>query len=263
MIKYILIGGIILLLLLEIMRRLQRTRKHCAKKSRKHREAFQDGGDMSGKKIAVLIRGYSDKRCKKTFRKNIYQPLKNAGWDVDVYMTTYGKENEAELRTYPGIKDVFFQEGGTQVQTYIKGLSAIPDTYDLYLVVRFDLNYKKPVTEWMPKTLDGPEQVWVLWREYESLWNEHRRVSDTVHFMTPNGRKAFIDVISKNEGLFMGDMHMLYDVLNPVAKIGILVDGFFDSNPSKGPEPEMKNPVYIFHKRPYSHNDGPAASECD
>jgi hypothetical protein len=246
---------------IEIMRRTRRNRR---KSSRKKKGKYQNGGGLG--RAAILIRGFYTNKCKKSFTKNIYDPLVAAGWAVDVYISTYDNKDDALLRTYPGVKDIFYQpETNRQSHTYLEGLTKIPDDYDLYMVTRFDLNYKKPVTDWMPKDyVKNANKVWVLWREYESLWNEHRRVADTIHFATRAGKKSLESVLEENKnGQLGGDLHMLYDILIKKAEIGILVDGFYDSNPSKGNTPEMKNPIYIFHKRTYSHNDGPSEKECE
>jgi hypothetical protein len=215
-----------------------------------------------------------------------------AGWLVDVYMTTYDphgkapedtkipqysevpkpidpKTMEGILRSYPGLKDIFYQpETSRQVDTFVEGLRKVPDDYDLYMITRFDFNYKKPISEWMPKDYIGDaNKVWVLWREIEYLWNSSHRVSDSIHFTTRAGKKSLQDVLDAHKSpgaILSGDFHQIYDILIQKAEIGFIVDGFYDSNTSgKGAVPITKNPIYIMNKRTYHHNNAPPENACD
>jgi hypothetical protein len=253
LLKKLAIIGIIAIAIIAMVRTIRGKKKTLRRrKTRRVREKFQNGG---GNRIAILLRGKHDAMCHKSFEEMVYKPLVNAGNSVDVYIVTYHSENDEKLKKYSNVKEIFWaNDSNNQVQTFVQGLKSIPNNYDLYICLRFDLIYKKPFTEFMPTFSANEKRVWVAWKEYKSGWEEHKRVADTIHLVTKDAKDEFISVL---EAGFSQEIHRLYNSLSPKMPIHFLVDGFFDSNTSTSAIPEMKNPIYIFNNRPYYHNDKP------
>lgn len=230
-------------------------------------------------KIGILIRGYHKivehttrnqrhytspkcfdfRECFFSFIKMIVEPLEQAQYDISIYVSTYHSIIEKSLKGVPYLKNTILlnENGSTQLKTYYEGLKSMPDTLDCYLVVRFDLWYKKKITEWLPICIQEKPHICLSWKEYYNNWNKDRRVGDVIHFMNREGKKILQSIlrIASNDKDFM---HYLYPQLeHKGVHLTFLTQGYYDSNPTYDGRPECCNPFYIFWGRPYHHHDWP------
>jgi hypothetical protein len=206
--------------------------------------------------------------------KNIINPIKNLQASIDIYISTYHSKIEETLFNLEHFKNINLLniDGSSQILTLKKGLDIIPNQYDSYLILRFDLLYKKPITDfWQPK---NEEKIFLTWKETEHLWKSHNRIGDALFII--NGKKSFEDFkngIKKylhtedynyNTKAKDGEIyfptrsaHYAYPFIkNETNNIEFLVDGYYDTGTSI-PNPLCKNPIYIQAKRPYYFDDYP------
>jgi hypothetical protein len=191
--------------------------------------------------------------------KMVWEPLQSLGYNPDLYISTYHSEIDETLKFLPNVKNILFMgKESNQGRTFLRGMQTIPDQYDIYLVLRFDLWYKQPIMHWLPLVLHQSPHVYLPHREYEKPWNRDRRVGDVIMAFNQEG-KTLIQNIMSRERTFRADwFHTMYDrITNEGMTVSFLTDGFYDSNTSYDKRPECCNPFYIFWARPYHHPDRP------
>jgi len=231
------------------------------------------------KRIAILLRGFHQltpkvsKQGRHTtspthfdyrdvffsFMRMVWEPLQLLGHEMDLYISTYHSEIDETLKFLPNIKNILFMgKDGNQSLTFLRGMQTIPDEYDIYLVLRFDLWYKQPITQWMPYFLENSPQVFVTHREYEREWNNKRRIGDVIMAYNQKGKTLIQNIMMREKVFNPHWFHTMYEkVTNEGMIVSFLADGFYDSNTSYDKRPECSNPLYIFWGRPYHHSDRP------
>ncbi len=108
------------------------------------------------KKIAIIIKGATGKinnwglinfdECYQSFKTNILNYFKNLNYDVDIYIHTYKSNNEKKIINLLKPKKIIFEEfnqNSNQLNSLNKIINEVPEDYDSYLIVRFDILYKK------------------------------------------------------------------------------------------------------------------------
>jgi len=229
-------------------------------------------------KIAILFRGFHKlnekvskhdrhftspthfdyRECFFSFIKKIYEPLIQENHHIDLYVITYHSEIDESLKHLPNVKNILFMNrDSNQPKTFQKGLFSIPDTYDLYIVTRFDLFYKQEITRWLPILQTDTPHLCAPWREYAHHWNKDHRMSDVIYAMNTQAKiitQKLINELPSNKDI----LHTLY---NPLTERGCIISffsmGFYDSNPTYDARAECCNPFYTFWARPYHHFDTP------
>jgi hypothetical protein len=148
--------------------------------------------------IDILLRGDTRNFLPKTiinFQKMILTPLQMDGHSLRLFYVVWSDENskEDEILKKLSPTDFIILDKKTQYDTpgfaqwdvFCMGLDMITHhqsqdySSELTLVLRFDTLWKQPITNWL-----RPNDAWdvmVPWREYESWWNHHNRISDTFH----------------------------------------------------------------------------------
>jgi hypothetical protein len=242
-------------------------------------------------KVAIILRGHSirkgtanynsievDFNCDRgsitSLKTNIIAPLKTLYDTVDVYCCPSNTGSEEYL-----IKElspnVFYKECicENQLNNMIDALKSVPQEtnsskYDAVFITRFDLLYKKPITEW-GITDDSCDLYYpfrhVWWDEAVPCYN----VPDTFHWID-NKRDAyskFVDVMNwaNNEGsqwMFGTSLHSLY---NMILKSNINISQCFMCDTIHATNTTTKdwwaiNPFYAHSGRHYMFDDFTSSS---
>jgi hypothetical protein len=194
-----------------------------------------------------------------SFIKMIWEPLQSLGYNPDLYISTYHSEIDETLKFLPNVKSILYMgKESNQGLTFLRGIQSISDQYDIYLILRFDLWYKQPITNWMPIFLEQDPQIYVTHREYEKEWNNKQRIGDVMMALNQKGKSLLQNIMERENTLISHWFHLMYHkVTNEGMTVSFLADGFFDSNTSYDSRPECCNPLYIFWGRPYHHKDRP------
>ena len=145
--------------------------------------------EIRGKRCAVLFRGHVKRKkpsfveefdFTKTFpniRENIIEPLRQLDMAVDIYSAVHRSDmDEALLEALQPRIYYFFGEEIGQFSGYLGGLRLVEQAnaeYDLIVVSRLDMLFKKPITEF---GLDV-EKINFLWKEPTRI----ELVCDTFH----------------------------------------------------------------------------------
>ena len=225
-------------------------------------------------------RSFDYRDCFKNIEDNVINPIRNIS-DVDIYITTQHSDIEKTLYDIKGITKVVHPDyPESQNSTTKKGIEQINDSYDCYLIMRFDLQFKQSILNlWDYKR---KETVFCLWKESthvgmpweKNLWEQHNRLPDTMHII--NGgktwncfKKAINDFYPDNncsESYMMpwGELitparglHHLYPFLiKNCCTIDFLVDNFYACDTSL-PYTCSKNPIYALYGRSYHFDDYP------
>lgn len=234
--------------------------------------------DSKGK-IAILIRGFHKlnervskhdrhstsplhfdyRECFFSFTNMILTPLIEEGFDVDLYIVTYHSEIDESLKYLPNLKNILFMNrDSNQPKTLIKGLQSIPNKYETYIVLRFDLWYKQDIRRWLPKCSNVKPNLYVPWREYQKQWDRDHRMGDVIYIMNTKAKETMIQLITELPNTGKDTLHGLHDKLTEKdCIVSFLTSGFFDSNTTYDARRECCNPFYIFWARPYHHHDFP------
>jgi hypothetical protein len=213
--------------------------------------------------------------CYDSIIKNIINPIINLNSKIDIYISTYKSEIDYTLKELENFKDITLLdiEGMSQMHTMKMGLDLIKNDYDTYIILRFDLLYKKTIVSFNWNPLNN-ETIHLTWKETETLWDKHNRIGDALFII--NGKKSFENFkLSINNYLHTNDItyfsytkdgelyypsrsaHYLYEFLDKnLNNIKFLVDGYYDTGTSSN-NTLSNNPIYVMYGRPYFFNDYP------
>ena len=153
--------------------------------------------------IDILLRGDTRNFIPKTiinFEKMILNPLKGDGHSLRLFYVIWSDENSKEddiIKSLPAQDYILLDKkthydtaGYAQWDVFCMGLDMVTKhqnnnyTSDLTLVLRFDTLWKQPITNWL-RPFDNWD-VMIPWREYETWWAHHNRISDTFHMVRTN-----------------------------------------------------------------------------
>jgi len=236
-------------------------------------------------KVAIVLRGHHEKHENERkdiasnsfcftklldhFKVNVLRPLQQLyGVDnVRVFFITYESHEIEVIRDVLDVsaEHVFLRpkNSSTQSKMLSQGLlELLPflKEYDLFYILRFDIAYKKPITEWNVCSNSG-RVFWFPWRESELLWNRAKRVSDLFHVISGGFEtlQCFLKCLLVHANTY-NCMHQIYreltSALGSESAIGFICpDGFFDSNTGIDNKSCRKNPVCILSQRGYFHDD--------
>jgi hypothetical protein len=166
-------------------------------------------------KIGILIRGISFghgkadfRRCANNIATNLYEPLVEAGNDVNFYVCTYNHDHIDELKEIyePKTLGLLQFEGSNQITTFINSLKMVEnEDLDFIFVTRFDLNFLKKVTE--SGNIDYNKTNFMYpphapWLEYEFvsdlvLWLPKKHIPNMIQaaeYLLANPPRPFIDM---------------------------------------------------------------------
>lgn len=212
-------------------------------------------------KCAILFRGYHflndrhDCFCDgriyfKSVANKIIHPLKKKYKHIDIYLATFPSPILGDVLDFYRPKKYYVDHKGilhNQRLTMLHGLNLFDQEYDRYFIFRFDLEYKKSILEWNIWQNTG---IYLPWREYRFLWNDHRRVADTIHIT--DYLEKFRYAIKTDDGS-SGGFHHIHKFIDKSLQ-RFICNGFFDSN-SSTQWAEGCNPLYYIKHRPYYFSD--------
>ena len=180
-------------------------------------------------------------------------PLLNEGHKIEFYISTFSSPIESTLLNITNKNKIvispiekFNQINYQQKDIIVKGLDIIPrNKFDVILIMRFDLIYKKKITTWL--NLMENFEVALLWK----LNNEI--IADTFFAVNNKYINKFKCNVSEAKDQGMGLHHL---IKNSIRKLSykFCFRNTYDTNTSHDSNCS-NNPVYIQHNRPYYHND--------
>ena len=235
------------------------------------------------KKVTILLRGqhYQDKKTpfttgkwngsffdiQKNFQKMILNPLKK--YNPKIYISTWQSPIAHKLKKYSfNIKihelKYFDKTGYKQANIILNGLNLIPNNQnDLILILRFDLLWKKPITEWFPfkknfdicfpwKGHDGQPDPKLLWDCCEQtgdyFWGIQNKNNNLKRFKIAI-KNSLEDQLKR--GYPYNNLHEIYSFLKDLKCI-FAIKGFY---PSTSCSRYSTNPIFINYNRPYHFKD--------
>jgi len=245
---------------------------------------------MSKKKCAILLRGHS-KRTRtdpydpiyfdallggvQSFKENVLAPLKDQ-YEVDVYMVPSNNDNIAQLCAELSPRQFWLSmnEGDlAQSTNMLTGLTMLrkQDHYDCIFITRFDILYKKKITEFVN---GRNEDVIIPFFDVQTTPN---RSCDIMHWINNDSEnKVFdkfidsvLDIRNNNKeynekNTWEKRERTFHDIYNPLTerglKVGVMVEGNYDSNTSRWPGawklPEgSRNDIFAMSGRLYYYDD--------
>jgi hypothetical protein len=212
-------------------------------------------------KVAIVFRGFSYKQSLKkptdwrlsfeNFRQNILQSLSSHHRPdaIHIYLATYDSACVADIvRTFSDIPEASLVKytvypltsncSYNQRDTAANALALVdnPSTYNLVILTRFDLTYKKMFSEYSIKWA----KMNIAWREIQHAWYSHNRVSDLI-FIFPG---SYLDILRKaiESHVDRSNLHKIYNHLlldlSPQDIHFLSHDNeYFDSNTDKQENP--------------------------
>ncbi|MBB6507374.1 hypothetical protein F4695_000693 [Rhizobium soli] len=184
--------------------------------------------------------------------ENIVAPVREKNPDAKIYLATYASPALAELQEKLSPCELIKLDarGSSQIETYKEGLKHVfgNDEYDALVVTRFDLQFKKTISDW---NLDiARDSIYFPFKEYKSYWRDHWRVGDAVHVIGKGAMAHFYNAMIINQLSGRAHLHLMYYFLRTMhAHLRFIEDGYFDSN-TLFANPECDNPLYkIFNRQ--------------
>lgn len=172
--------------------------------------------------IGVLVCGISygiqkDRdffHCYPNILKNIIEPLRNRGDDVQTYLCTYDNPKMDELEILYGAKKsvVLDFEGSKQLVTRFEGLKLLQEEdLDFIIMCRFDVHYNMSILD----TNIDFDKFNIVSREGNGYWNRERWTGDTFYAFNTKFYdgfyNSFLDLLNLNYD--RQHMHNLYPYL--------------------------------------------------
>lgn len=243
---------------------------------------------MWGFNCAIILRGHSSRRgnanygsipvdfdCEKTsiasLKQNIIKPLQTVYQNVHVYCCPSSPDGKREYLTSElasWIKVYKECAGGCQLSNICNALASVPFhdapsdcRYDSVFFTRFDLLYKKPITEWGVQT----ESCDVCYPFRHVNWQEgsHHEVPDTMIWINNKQGQFFkfverihclLDACAKHR--YGESLHTIYKLLEEGSLSQCFMsDQIFRTNTAQPNDPYGKNPFYVHSGRHYYHDD--------
>lgn len=233
-------------------------------------------------RVAIVLRGFHYKEeTGKTFnnnnlafdyrntinsiKKNVLEPLNILR--EDIYVCSYSSQIDGTLRDHFNGENIFLQPGdarSTQCVALYSGLEAfLPglEKYDRVFILRFDLVYKAPITNWAARVFEL-ELAGTLWLAFRMRENALQFIADTIFATSGSGLRPFIDALkhyttTEEYRREPASLHYIGPML-PMPVDFIISDGhFYDTNTSYDARPECKNPIYVMYGRDYHFDDYP------
>jgi hypothetical protein len=184
--------------------------------------------------------------------ENIVAPVRESNPDAKIYLATYDSPALAELQDKLGPCELIKldAQGSSQIETYKEGLKHVfaQDEYDALAVIRFDLQFRKKITDWNVDI--SRDSIYFPVKEYKSYWRDHWRVGDAVHVIGKSAISHFYNAMIMNQLSGRAHLHLMYYFLRTMhANLRFIEDGYFDSN-TLFANPECDNPLYKIFNRP-------------
>lgn len=211
-----------------------------------------------GKPWTVDVVDY--RACTDNIHRMILDPLRNAGYKVDIYLGTYKSPIfDTVLHEFNPVQVVTFDDPRlrTQLEMTTKAVHSLPENrYDRIFVLRFDLKYKIPITDWdIPWGNDAPKTcIWAAWREYGS----DDRNGDAIFVLDgEDALRHMKEALTLHD--YTCDLHGLCKILKGLEGTHIdylIKTGCYDSA-TFWPSPASKNPLYVMHGKAYYFDDIP------
>lgn len=183
--------------------------------------------------------------------REAHHPVRNIDPGARVFLATYDSPVLTEVKRQIGPCEtlLFDPKGSSQLETFKQALLRIRNRFSVLVATRFDLEFQKPFDQWA--VAPDENALFFPWREYEGLWANHNRVSDTVHIIGKNQVEPFIKTIEMCQLAGKSDLHYAYYYMRSVnggmclddAALKFIEDGFWDSN-TMGDAPQARNPLY-------------------
>ena len=178
----------------------------------------------------------------------------NEGHKIEFYISTFSSPIESTLLNITNKNKIvispiekFNQINYQQKDIIVKGLDIIPrNKFDVILIMRFDLIYKKKITTWL--NLMENFEVVLLWK----LNNEI--IADTFFAVNNKCINVFKQNVLEAKGLGMELHYLIHNAKKKLSYKFCFNDKTYDTNTSHDSN-WSNNPVYIQHNRPYYHND--------
>lgn len=220
----------------------------------------------SEERMANSPQKFDFRDCFSSLKRNIIDPLNNK---FDCYIATYESPIQDQFNNHiNNIKEVkiLSESGCSQMHTLNHAVSCIHEEYDSYIICRFDLLYKQPITNFFNE--NSKEGLYCTWKETQHLWNSHKRIGDALfaikgkksfdlfkdalrNYIVLENTEATKRAIDGEEYYPSRSAHYFYPFLEEKnVKINFLVDGFFDTNTSF-PNLYCNNPIYVMYGRNY------------
>lgn len=242
------------------------------------------------KKCAILVRGHS-KRVRndqydpiyfdatlgavQSFKQNVLIPLKEQ-YDVDVYLVPSNNDNIAELCME--LSPVQFRmsinnNDLAQSTNMLTGLDMIrkQDHYDCIFITRFDILYKKKITEFIN---NKNQDVIIPFFDVQTTPN---RCCDIMQWINNDSENKVFDKFIESildirnntaeynaKNTWEKREKTFHDLYNPLTQrglsVGVMVEGNYDSNTSRWPGawklPEgSRNEIFALSGRLYYYDD--------
>jgi hypothetical protein len=185
-------------------------------------------------------------------------PLLNEGHKIEFYISTFSSPIESTLLNITSKNKIvispiekFNEKNYQQKDMIVKGLNIIPrNKFDVILIMRFDLIYKKKITTWL--NLMENFEVVLLWKLDKTLAN--KCISDTFYAVNSKCINAFKCNVSEAKDQGMELHHLIKNSRMKLSYKFCFDNEYYDTNTSHDNNCS-NNPVYIQHNRPYYHND--------
>lgn len=223
--------------------------------------------------IAVLVRGISYEPCYShrsgwkycidyiscidSFKENIIDSFESRGHSVDTYVASYSSPvtddivSDYEAKAY----DFTEKEGFDQRKTLLRGIDLLlangGDSYDLILITRFDIVYKREIAPFIDAGFFN-----ICFKDVSD-----GVVSDLMQAFPGRMLKDFKSCIEMNRGWLHGMLKQINEVFGQES-VRYMVDGKYRSNASIRHNP---NPMLYIHRHqlPQNYTHSTAQKEAD
>ena len=187
------------------------------------------------------------------FKKMILYPLKEK-FNVEIYISSWTSPIQYKFNKYKSIFhpiENYEKNNFKQANIILNGLNLIPNNQnDLILILRFDLLWKIPITNWFP--FKANFDICMLWREGYSDWHWQNNFATDVFFAIKNQnnnlnkfKKAIEIHLQKHVNSFAPySLHYLYPLLKPMKTIFCFNDHYSSRTGGNGMG-MGPNPIYI------------------
>lgn len=191
------------------------------------------------------------RKCIDSFWTYVMNPLYGIFGEqcVDVYASTYESEKQEDIMKAYKLKRAHFipYSEGCESRHIIAGLNLVKSSllaYDLVIVMRFDIEFKKPLIDWCIVDRIINERLFMYpWRETGALdpdrsrcWQDHNRVGNAFFVFHGDHIDSFIQSLFR-DGYTHHNYRHLTQFIHPSRVAFFIEEGFLDSNSCSEPNP--------------------------
>jgi hypothetical protein len=198
----------------------------------------------------------------------ILNPLISSNKSYDIILSTYSNsKNISQLSAlFKPIKiitmDYINSNQEKQFIYTLKNILEYEQSYDMVLILRFDIIYKLGIQHWSTFNNMG---FYVAFKENDSMLYESTRYNnDTIIVFNSNLLKDIYNTLFKclNDdptkyfpGHTLHNLESIFKEKNPIINFYHFTDEYYNSMTANRPPGSRVNPYYIMFERPYFQND--------